>query len=56
MIAAGLGVRAPKRTEEQKEYEKSVRAQERRKKEREIEERNQAKRDAERAKAAIWED
>lgn len=56
LIAAGLGVRAPKRTEEQKEYDRAVRAQERKRKEREIQEEKKRKEEAERAKVAIWED
>lgn len=55
LIAAGLGVKAPKRTEEQKEYEKAVRAQERKKKEKEIADRKKAELDRERAKEAMWE-
>ena len=56
LIAAGLGVKAPRRTEEQREYDRAVREQERKRKEREIEERNREKERVERAKAAVWED
>jgi len=56
LIAAGLGVKAPKKTEEQRLYEKSIREQERRKKEREIQERKKEEEQRERAKAAVWED
>ncbi|KZF26320.1 hypothetical protein L228DRAFT_9931 [Xylona heveae TC161] len=56
MIAGALGVRAPKKTDEQRAYERAV-------KEREIKRRNlerqaqvRATEEAEKAKAAIWED
>ncbi|KAI1412179.1 hypothetical protein F5Y13DRAFT_163820 [Hypoxylon sp. FL1857] len=56
MIASALGVRAPKPTEEQRAYDRAVREKERkrREEEREVEKRRQE--EAERAKAAIWED
>lgn len=56
LIAAGLGVKAPKRTEEQRAYEKSVREQERKRKEKEIQERKRAEEERERAKRSVWED
>lgn len=56
MIAGALGVKAPKKTEEQKAYEKAI-------KEKEIKRRNQekeavlrAKEEVERAKASVWDD
>jgi hypothetical protein len=52
LIAGSLGVRAPKRTEEQREFDKAVREKEKKKRE---EEREKV-REAERMKAAIWED
>jgi hypothetical protein len=52
LIAGGLGVRVPKRTEEQREFDKAVREKEKKKRE---EEREKA-REVERMKAAIWED
>ena len=56
MIAAGLGLKAPKQTEEQKAYQRSIREQE--KKKREQEKADEARRQEEvvKAKAAIWED
>ncbi|KAH8173296.1 hypothetical protein LIA77_07551 [Sarocladium implicatum] len=56
MIAAGLGLKAPKQTEEQKAYQRSIREQE--KKKREQEKADEARRQEEvvKAKAAIWDD
>ena len=56
MIVAGLGLKAPKQTDEQKAYQKSIREQE--KKRRELEKlHEQRQREAdERAKAAMWDD
>lgn len=56
MIAAGLGLKAPKLTDEQKAYQKSVREQEKKKRELEKAEEQKRKDDAEKAKAAIWDD
>ncbi|GAB7348482.1 hypothetical protein MBLNU459_g6891t1 [Dothideomycetes sp. NU459] len=56
LIAAGLGVRAPRRTEEQRKYDQSMREQEKRKRDEERARQAKAKEDAERAKAAIWDD
>ena len=56
MIAAGLGIKAPKQTEEQKAYQKAMKDQE--KKRRELEKAAEQKKrdDAEKAKTAIWDD
>ncbi|KAF4547494.1 Hypothetical protein D9617_41g062450 [Elsinoe fawcettii] len=56
LIAAGLGVKAPRRTEEQREYDKAIRAQEAKRREREREEEKRRKEESERAKKAIWDD
>jgi hypothetical protein len=56
MIAGALGVRAPKMTEEGKEYEKAVRERERKKQDQEREARKRAEEDMQRAKAAVWGD
>jgi hypothetical protein len=56
MIAAGLGLKAPKQTEEQKAYQKSIREQERKRKEQEREEEKRRHEDSEKAKAAVWDD
>ncbi|ETN36455.1 uncharacterized protein HMPREF1541_08733 [Cyphellophora europaea CBS 101466] len=54
MIAAGLGVKAPKKTEEQRQYDRATREQEIKRKNREKEERERERREDERAKAAVW--
>lgn len=56
MIAAGLGLKVPRQTEEQKAYQQSVREQEKRKRELEKAEEQKRKDDAEKAKAAIWDE
>ncbi|PLB43819.1 hypothetical protein P170DRAFT_514135 [Aspergillus steynii IBT 23096] len=56
MIAGALGMRAPKRTEEQRAYDRSVKEQEIRRRNREREEAAKAKEDEERAKAAVWDE
>ena len=56
MIAAGLGLKAPKQTEEQRAYQKSVREQEKKKREQEREEEKKRQAETERAKAAVWDD
>lgn len=56
MIAAGLGLRAPKQTEEQKAYDKAVREKERKRREEEKAAQKRREEEAAAAKAAIWED
>lgn len=56
MIAAGLGLKVPKQTAEQKEYQRSIREQERKRRDKERAEEQRRKDEAERAKAAVWED
>ncbi|KAK5006068.1 hypothetical protein LTR16_006766, partial [Cryomyces antarcticus] len=56
LIAAGLGVRALKRSEDERAYEKSVREQELKRKERAREDERRRVEEAERAKSAVWED
>ncbi|KAG6037339.1 hypothetical protein E4U19_002291 [Claviceps sp. Clav32 group G5] len=56
MIAAGLGLKAPKQTEEQRAYQRSVREQEKKKREQEKEEEQRRRKESELAKAAVWED
>ncbi|KAF2435095.1 hypothetical protein EJ08DRAFT_645999 [Tothia fuscella] len=56
MIAGALGVRAPKRTEEEREYDKAVREQEKRRKEKlKMEEAAKAG-EAKKAKQSYWDD
>ena len=54
MIAGALGIRAPKRTEEQSVYDRSVKEQEIKRRNREREEAAKAREEEERAKAAVW--
>ncbi|OAA74713.1 hypothetical protein LEL_08294 [Akanthomyces lecanii RCEF 1005] len=56
LIAAGLGLKAPKQTEEQRAYQKSVREQERKRRDEERAEQQRRAEAAERAKAAMWDD
>lgn len=56
MIAGALGVRAPKRTEEQKEYDKAIKEKEAKRREKEKDERVKEQAEKERQKVAIWED
>ncbi|KAG5940778.1 hypothetical protein E4U59_002220 [Claviceps monticola] len=56
MIAAGLGLKAPKQTDEQRAYQRSVREQEKKKREQEKEEEQRRRKASEMAKAAVWED
>ena len=54
MIAAGLGVKAPRQTEEQKEYERSIRENERRLLNEQKEERKRREEEKEKVKRAMW--
>ncbi|KAI1369661.1 hypothetical protein F5Y08DRAFT_99990 [Xylaria arbuscula] len=56
MIASALGVRAPRQTEEQKAYDRAVREKERKKREEERDAERRRAQEAEKAKAAIWDD
>ena len=56
MIAGALGVRAPKRTEEQKAYDKAIKEKEIKRRNAEKEAAIRAKEEAERQKAAVWDD
>ncbi|KAK0104728.1 hypothetical protein ONS95_004999 [Cadophora gregata] len=56
MIAGALGVKAPKKTEEQKAYDKAIKEKEMKRRNQEKEAAVRAKEDAERAKAAVWDD
>jgi hypothetical protein len=56
MIAGALGVRAPKKTEEQKAYDRAVKEKEIKRRNAEKEAAARAKEEADRAKAAVWED
>ncbi|EHY56186.1 hypothetical protein HRR83_008702 [Exophiala dermatitidis] len=54
LIAAGLGIKPPKKTEEQRQYDRAVREQEIRRRNKEKEEQARAREAEEKAKAAIW--
>ncbi|KAL6881244.1 hypothetical protein J3F83DRAFT_721572 [Trichoderma novae-zelandiae] len=56
MIAAGLGLKAPKQTEEQRAYQRSVREQEKKRRDAQRAEEERQREAAERAKAAVWDD
>ncbi|KAM3074127.1 hypothetical protein ACMFMG_003051 [Clarireedia jacksonii] len=55
MIAGALGVRAPKKTDEQKEYEKAAREKELRRRKEEKEEAERRREEEERRKREVWE-
>jgi hypothetical protein len=54
LIAGALGVKAPKKTEEQRAYDRAIKEQEIKKKHREKAAKEKEKEDAEKAKSAIW--
>jgi len=54
LIAGALGVRAPKKTDEQKAYDRAMKEKEVKRRNKEQEAQARAKGDAERAKAAMW--
>lgn len=56
LIAGALGVRAPKRSEEEREYDKAMREKERKRKEEERKKEQKEKQAAEERKRAVWED
>lgn len=56
MIAAGLGVKAPPRTEEQKQYDRAMRDKERRTRDTERESKREAEESKMKAKQAMWDD
>lgn len=56
LIAGALGVKAPKRTEEQKAYDKALKEKEIKRRNMEKAEAIRKREEAERAKAAVWSD
>ena len=56
LIAAGLGMKVPKKTEEAKQYDRAVREQEIRRKNREKEAQQREREADEKLKAAVWND
>lgn len=56
MIAGALGIKAPKKTEEQRKYDRAVKEAEIKRKKKEKEQHEQQMRQDEEAKAAVWDD
>jgi hypothetical protein len=56
LIAAGLGQRAPRRTEDEKKYDQAMKVQEKKKRDAAKAEEQKKKDDLEKAKKSIWED
>lgn len=56
MIASALGVKVPKQTEEQKQYDRAMREKERATREREKELQRKKEEEAAKARQAVWED
>ena len=56
LIAGALGVRAPKRTDEEREYDKAMREKERKRRTEEKERERKAQEEAEARKKAVWDD
>lgn len=56
LIAAGLGIKAPRQTDEQRAYQRSVREQEKKKREEAKAEEERSRAETEKAKMAVWED
>ncbi|KAJ6109510.1 hypothetical protein N7486_001745 [Penicillium sp. IBT 16267x] len=56
LIAGALGIRAPKRTEEQRAYDRAVKEQEIKRRNREREEAAKAKENEEKLKTSVWTD
>ena len=54
LIAAGLGMRAPKKTDEQKAYDRAVKENEMKRRDKEREARAKEAEDNQKAKAAMW--
>jgi len=56
LIAGALGVKAPKRTEEQRKYDRALKEKEMKRRNEEKEALSKAKEAAEKAKNAVWDD
>jgi hypothetical protein len=56
LIAGALGVRAPKRTEEEREFDRAVREKEKRRRAEEKGREEREREEVERRKKAVWED
>lgn len=56
LIAAGLGQRAPRRTEEERKYDQAMKVQEKKRRDAAKAEEERKKAELEQAKKSIWED
>jgi hypothetical protein len=56
LIAAGLGMKVPRQTEEQRAYQRSVREQEKKRREEAKAEEERKQAETEKAKMAVWDD
>lgn len=56
LIAGALGIRAPKKTDEQRAYDRAIREKEMRRRNEEIEKKKREEEEMKRMKAAVWED
>jgi hypothetical protein len=56
LIAGALGVRAPKRTDEEREYDKAMREKERKRRTEERERERREQEETEARKKAVWDD
>ena len=56
MIAGALGVKTPKKTEDQKSYDRAIKEKETKRRNQEKENAARAKEEVEKSKAAIWND
>ncbi|CRG85038.1 hypothetical protein PISL3812_02187 [Talaromyces islandicus] len=56
MIAGALGIRAPKRTEEQRAYDRAIKEKEMKRRNKAKEEAARAQEEEEKAKSAVWDD
>lgn len=56
LIAAGIGQKAPRRTQEQREYDQAMKLQEKKKRDAAKDEALRAQREKEKAQLAVWED
>jgi hypothetical protein len=56
LIAAGIGQKAPRRTEEQRKYDQAMKIQEKKRRDKIKEEEDRKKREAEQAKKDVWGD
>lgn len=56
MIAAGIGQKAPRRTEEERKYDRAMKLQEKKKRDAAKDEEERRKRELEKARQSVWED